>query len=37
MKYKFTGETRVVLGVTYKQIQRLFDNVVGWWIEKENE
>jgi hypothetical protein len=34
-KYEFTGEVKVVLGITLKQIRRLSDKEFGGWIEEE--
>ena len=35
MKYEFTGKTKVENGVTLRQIKRLSDELIGGWIEKE--
>ena len=34
-KYEFTGEVKVVFGITLKQIKRISNGEVGGWIEKE--
>ena len=36
MKYNFTGEEQTINGVLLKRIQRLSDNKIGGWIEKES-
>ena len=35
MKYKFTGEIKIELGVTLKRIVRISDGDLGGWIEDE--
>ena len=35
MKYEFTGETKIVLGTTFKRIRRIAHGEVGGWIENE--
>jgi hypothetical protein len=34
-KYEFTGEVKVVFGITLNQIKRKTDGAIGGWIEKE--
>ena len=34
-KYEFTGETKIVDGITLRRIRRLSDGLVGGWIESE--
>jgi hypothetical protein len=34
-KYEFTGEIKKVKGVTLRRIRRLSDELIGGWVEKE--
>lgn len=36
MKYKFTGEQKVVFGVKLQRLERLSDGALGGWIESES-
>jgi len=34
-KYTFTGKTKIIFGITLKQIKRVLTDEVGGWIENE--
>ena len=35
MKYEFTGKVEVRFGISFRQIRRLIDGLIGGWIENE--